>query len=224
VLDAVVATVVDVGYYKASSNEIARRAGVTWGTIQHLFGSREQLMLEVVHDFGERLARGFASTVVTGEALEDRLESLYEVLSRFYEDDTYLVQLQILLDLSANPKLPAQRRRAVLRSNSLTYDSHALPMLSRALGGLAAEGDLVLYAFMTMRSHLISRAISRHIVEIPPEMIGRLSIATGQAGPDSDDLLRAHLLRGIATVVREEAERRGYDVDEALRKPPPELG
>jgi len=40
VLDAVVESVLDVGYYKASSNEIARRAGVTWGAIQHLFGSR----------------------------------------------------------------------------------------------------------------------------------------------------------------------------------------
>ena len=39
VLDAVVRTILEVGYYKASSNEIARRAGVTWGAIQHLFGS-----------------------------------------------------------------------------------------------------------------------------------------------------------------------------------------
>jgi AcrR family transcriptional regulator len=44
VLDVVVQTVIDIGYYKASSNEIARRAGVTWGSIQHLFGSRDQLI------------------------------------------------------------------------------------------------------------------------------------------------------------------------------------
>ena len=67
VLDAAIATVVDVGYYKASSNEIARRAGVTWGSIQHLFGSREQLMLDVVNDIGVRLEESFAAATVEGD-------------------------------------------------------------------------------------------------------------------------------------------------------------
>ena len=217
-LDAVVATVVDVGYYKASSNEIARRAGVTWGTIQHLFGSREQLMLEVVNDFGERLSRGFASSVIGGDTLEERLESLYEVLADFYEQDLYLVQIQILLDLSANPNVSAPRRRAVRRSNTQVFDSHARPLLARALGEIAAERDLVLYAFMTMRGYLISRAISRHIVEIPPEMVTRLEIAEGD-GLGSEQLLRDRVLEGVAAVIREQATARGYDVDEAIRKP-----
>ena len=80
VLDAVVATVVDVGYYKASSNEIARHAGVTWGTIQHLFGSREQLMLDVVNDFGGQMALGFANTPVEGGTLEERIDAVFDVL------------------------------------------------------------------------------------------------------------------------------------------------
>src|SRR3954453_23493461 len=67
VLDAVVESVLDVGYYKASSNEIARRAGVTWGAIQHLFGSREALMLDVLDDGWARLHVAVASTGITGE-------------------------------------------------------------------------------------------------------------------------------------------------------------
>jgi AcrR family transcriptional regulator len=76
VLDAVVQTIVDVGYDKASSNEIARRAGVTWGAIHHLFGSREQLMLEVFHDLGAQFQRRFADAEVRGDTLEERLSSL----------------------------------------------------------------------------------------------------------------------------------------------------
>src|SRR5882757_6476754 len=49
VLDAVVESILDKGYYRTSSNEIARRAGVTWGTLQHQFGSRELLLLEVLN-------------------------------------------------------------------------------------------------------------------------------------------------------------------------------
>ena len=47
-LDATVECILELGYYQASSNAIARRAGVTWGTIQHQFGSREALLLEVI--------------------------------------------------------------------------------------------------------------------------------------------------------------------------------
>jgi len=44
VLDAAIQTILEVGYYQASSNAIARRAGVTWGTLQHQFGTREALL------------------------------------------------------------------------------------------------------------------------------------------------------------------------------------
>ena len=102
-LDAAIDTVVEVGYYKASSNEIARRAGLTWGVIQHLFGSREQLMLAVVNDIGSRLERVFAEAEVVGTSLEERLASVLDTLATHYEQPAYLVQMQILLDLSVNP-------------------------------------------------------------------------------------------------------------------------
>jgi AcrR family transcriptional regulator len=215
VLDAVVATVVDVGYYKASSNEIARRAGVTWGTIQHLFGSREQLMLDVVNDFGERITQGFASSTIEGDTLEERLQSVFTVLAKHYEQDSYLVQVQILLDLSANPRMTAHGRRAVRQNNGQVFDSLARPLLSRALGEIAAEHDLVLYAFMTMRGHLISRAIAHQIAEFPAEVVMRLTIADGDDF-SNDDALRDLVVEGVASVVRAHAERRGYDVDTAV--------
>ncbi|MEY2458244.1 MAG: hypothetical protein QOG30_74, partial [Acidimicrobiaceae bacterium] len=40
VIDAAVASILERGFYRASSNEITRRAGVTWGVIQHYFGTR----------------------------------------------------------------------------------------------------------------------------------------------------------------------------------------
>jgi DNA-binding NarL/FixJ family response regulator len=45
VIDATVSCILELGFYRASTNEIARRAGVTWGVIQHYFGTREALML-----------------------------------------------------------------------------------------------------------------------------------------------------------------------------------
>jgi len=218
VLDAVVSTVIDVGYYKASSNEIARRAGVTWGSIQHLFGSREQLMLDVVNDFGASLERSFAGGVVEGDTLEIRLRQVFDLLAAHYEKDTYLVQVQILLDLSANPKMSARGRRAIKRNSGQVFDSLARPLLARALGEVAAEHDLVLYAFMTMRGYLVSCAIARLIAEFPEGAVLRLAVVdTGGSGNEAQS--RDLVVRGVAAMVREEAIRRGYDVDAAVLRP-----
>ena len=207
-LDAVVATVVDVGYYMASSNEIARRAGVTWGTIQHLFGSREQLMLDVVNDIGVQIEQRFAEGTVEGGSLEERLSQVLGVLSTHYEQNSYLVQMQILLDLSVNPKMSSEARRAVRGDNSREFDTLAQPLMEKALGDVAAEHDLVLYAFMTMRGYLVSCVVTRLIAKLPNDAVVRL------ISPGADEgITRQLLIRGIAATIREEARDRGYSVD-----------
>jgi AcrR family transcriptional regulator len=208
VLDAAIATVVDVGYYKASSNEIARRAGVTWGSIQHLFGSREQLMLDVVNDIGVRLEERFAAATVEGTTLEERLRSVLDILSTHYEQDAYLVQMQILLELAANPKMSAHGRKVIGRKNGQELDNLAQPLLAQALGDAAAEHDLVMYAFMTLRGYLASSAVARIIARFPDDAVRRLI-----RDSEDDDVRRDLLVRGVAAMVREEGTRRGYRVD-----------
>lgn len=207
VLDAVVATVVDVGYYTASSNEIARRAGVTWGTIQHLFGSREQLMLDVVNDIGVQIEKRFAEGAVEGASLEERLSDVLGILATHYEQSSYLVQVQILLDLSANPKMSSQTRQTVRGDNRREFDTLAQPLMEKALGDIAAEHDLVLYTFMTMRGYLVSCVVTRLIAKLPDDAVLRL------ISPGADEgMTRQLLVRGIAATIREEARRRGYSV------------
>ena len=57
VLDAAVESILTNGYYQTGSNEIARVAGVTWRTLQHQFGTREGLMLEVNDEWGPHAER-----------------------------------------------------------------------------------------------------------------------------------------------------------------------
>ena len=208
VLDAVVATVVDVGYYTASSNEIARRAGVTWGTIQYLFGSREQLMLDVVNDIGEQIERKFADSIVEGFSMEERLTNVLGILSTHYEQSGYMVQVQILLDLSANPKISSRSRRAIRRDNSKEFDTLAQPLMEKALGPVAAEHDLVMYAFLTMRGDPVSCLVTRLIAKLPANSVLRLI-----GGKADEEVMRELLVRGVADTIREEARRRGYSID-----------
>ena len=67
VVDAAIDCILDEGFYRASSNKIAKRAGVTWGVIQYHFGTREALML-AVHERGlDELDGALADAVIDGD-------------------------------------------------------------------------------------------------------------------------------------------------------------
>ena len=194
-LDAVVDTILDQGYYQASSNEIARRAGVTWGAIQHLFGSREALMIAVLNDGWSKLHRDVATQRIEGESLELRLRSVLDVLAGYYEQPEHLAQIQILLDFTANPETTATTRRAIKRHGSELTEAWQ-PLFHQALGDAADDDDLVLYAFSTLRGYLASRLIATSIT----------------AETRDDAVQRALLVDGVAAAIRAEAARRGVAI------------
>jgi AcrR family transcriptional regulator len=107
VIQAVTECILEKGYYQASSNDIARRAGVTWGTIQYQFESREGLLLEVLNAAWNELREQIRSAHISGDTLENRLESLLEVLATHYSRPEHLAHLQILLDLNHDPRSSA---------------------------------------------------------------------------------------------------------------------
>ena len=109
-LDAVIESIVEKGYYQTSSNEIARRAGVTWGTIQHQFGTREQLLLAVIDRRWHDLEDAVATAEVEGVTLEERLHSVLDVLADHYGSPPHLAHLQIALDLTHDPNVSAEAR------------------------------------------------------------------------------------------------------------------
>jgi AcrR family transcriptional regulator len=194
VLDAVVESVLDVGYYKASSNEIARRAGVTWGAIQHLFGSREALMLDVLDDGWARLHERVATAEISGATLEDRLREVLEVLASHYEQPSYVVQVQILLDLSKNPATSAETRAAIARHGQELAQAWQ-PLFAKALGDAAVYPEFSTYAFTALRGYLASRVIASSITDVPDDTKSR-------------DLL----VRGVAAAIRDDAQSRGVRI------------
>jgi AcrR family transcriptional regulator len=195
ILEAVVETVVETGYYRASSNEIAKRAGVTWGAIQHLFGSREELMLAVVLDFGAQLRDQVARAEIHGETLDTRLAEVVNVLATYYENPAYLVQVQILLDLSANPKTSASSRAAVRRTVARQTQVVSRVLWGKALGP-SATPELVANVASMLHGHFAGRALAGVISKPVPAA-------------------RAHrfIVDALALAVREEAARLRLPLD-----------
>ena len=103
VIDAAIACILAKGYYRASSNEIARWAGLTWGVIQYHFGTREHLMLAALKDQVQKLIGHSESYVFTGETTREQLCSVYNYLYEFFGRQEYLATLEINLNLVRTP-------------------------------------------------------------------------------------------------------------------------
>ena len=103
VIDAAVQCILDEGFYRASSNQIARRAGVTWGVIQYHFGTREGLLLAVFRHSADALLAHLENAAITGDSTHERLESLADVIWSYYRRPEFLAYMQILLNLTHDP-------------------------------------------------------------------------------------------------------------------------
>lgn len=103
VVQAALDTICEVGYYRASSNEIARRANVSWGVIQHYFGNREQLMFAAFADACERATEKWAQATIQGDTVEERLRSLQNVIYEFCGNKQYTAIQQIIWNLISDP-------------------------------------------------------------------------------------------------------------------------
>ncbi len=185
VLEAAIASILEVGYYQSSSNEIARRAGVTWGVLQHQFGSREALLLEVLNDRWERLQHLVACAEIRGATLEERLHEVLGVLEQHYGQPEHLVTMQIGLDLANNPSTSTETRRAV-RRHAQRLSRAWRPLCVKALGESAAQPELVNYAFTALRGYLV----------------GNLIASSFSTTKRSDTIQRDLLIDGISAAVR----------------------
>ncbi|RBY84414.1 TetR/AcrR family transcriptional regulator [Blastococcus sp. TF02A-26] len=154
VVEAAIQCILERGIYRASSNAIAERAGVTWGAIQHHFGTREALMLAVLEEGNERLSRLLREAEIRGGSVEERVGEYLAVLEAHYGSQEYLVFMQVLLTLAHDPRTSEQTLATMQRiTGAVDADLHRLggevlagsgesedelgPVLFHALRGMA---------------------------------------------------------------------------------------
>jgi AcrR family transcriptional regulator len=160
-IDAAIASIREVGFYRSSTNEIARRANVTWGSLQYHFGTREKLMLAVLEELDRRFVSHIEAATIEGDTAEARIESLYEVIGRRYEDPEWLVRFQILLDLQYDPDTSAEAMAEVAR-NAKAAEASIRRLLRETIGPRAPRGEYtaLLHA---IRGFALSQQVSRAI-------------------------------------------------------------
>ena len=129
VIKAATECIIELGFYRGSStNEIARRAGVTWGVIQWYFGNREGLMLAVLEEGASHMVATVEGARIDGATVVERMSQLIEVFSAHYARPEYLASLQVLLNMDHDPSTSAEVRKTMLetaeRSNTPVRGSY----------------------------------------------------------------------------------------------------
>lgn len=98
ILAAVVESIAEVGFLRTTAVEITRRAGVTWGAVQHHFGDKDGILIAVLEDSFNRFAARLAEVRVDGLALEPRVERFVESALAHFTSPDYASTFEILLD------------------------------------------------------------------------------------------------------------------------------
>jgi AcrR family transcriptional regulator len=130
VIEATIQCILEEGFYRASSNRIADRSGVTWGVIQYHFGTREGLLAAAYEEGMSEFALLLDRATIVGETFEERLESFADVIWSYYRQPRYVAFEQLALNMRRDPDLDDETRALV---------RHHEAIAGRRLGELAGD-------------------------------------------------------------------------------------
>jgi len=104
----VVESIAAVGYQRTTATEIARRAGVTWGAVQHHFGDKDGILMAVLEDSFDRFAALLADLPGEDESLEKRVDRFVDKGWEHFGSPHYRSTFEILLNLPEDLELSWQ--------------------------------------------------------------------------------------------------------------------
>ena len=112
-------SIAEVGFARTTAAEITRRAGVTWGAVQHHFGDKDGILLAVLEDSFRRFAERLAAVPLDGVSIERRVRLFLESAWDHFTSREYASTYEILLDHLRRSDLPGPGWREQM---SLAWD------------------------------------------------------------------------------------------------------
>jgi len=97
IIAAVVECIAEVGFARTTAAEITRRAGVTWGAVQHHFGGKDGIVIAVLEDSFARFAEQLADIGDTAQTLDERIGLFIERAWEHFGSAHYRSTFEILL-------------------------------------------------------------------------------------------------------------------------------
>jgi AcrR family transcriptional regulator len=167
IVQATARVLVEDGYDQLSTNRVAKRAGVSIGSLYQYFPDKEALVLAVAEQHGDailadlKLRLAFVADLPLDQALESAIRAFIQV---------HLV----------DPEL----------HRVIHFDAHSLTAARVRQGAMSAQ-RMVLAALVERREHLLIRdpEAAAHVVVCTVEAVAN-SLVVGPVGPDIEAIIR----------------------------------
>ena len=97
-IEAAIQALCDLGYSRATTHEICRRAGATSGAIQHHFGSKDELVLATLEKLRAEMEERLESASLSQGTMEERCYKVVrELWETFYSRQRYIAVSEIAI-------------------------------------------------------------------------------------------------------------------------------
>ena len=150
ILDAAVACVSELGVGETTTQRIARRAGLTWGAIQHHFGEKNAILLTVVERSLDDVVAELRAISTTRGTVAERVHVLVAGLWPHYRGPLYRAGVEILLSVRGDEGLKTRadeiRRRALSEVGRAWFELFSDLDISRERHGTAQRVLLAMLA------------------------------------------------------------------------------
>src|SRR5262245_50852222 len=97
IIEAVVACIDELGFPRATASEITRRAGVSWGAVQHHFGGKDGILAAVLEDSFQRFAVRIGDVSGAADSLEKRVSLFVDRAWEHFASPHFRSTFEILL-------------------------------------------------------------------------------------------------------------------------------
>jgi AcrR family transcriptional regulator len=154
-ISAVQEAIHEVGFSRASSREVARRSGLTFGVIQHHFGSYEGVLMATVRREGDRLRALLGSAEISGITTQEKLAGLVELIWSFVSRPENIVYMEIQNNLVRDPATSSEALE-VLHSGTKSVDALWDNLMRQTFDQRQPDPALRRLLFATMRGLAIN--------------------------------------------------------------------
>lgn len=155
-IDAGIVVLNDCGFAGTTTPVVALQAGVSRGRMTHHFPSKNDLLVAVVEELGERFLNGFRVGPVQGLSLSERVQRVVTQAWSAYGGDTYQALIQLHLGATGDAAL-----RSALDAMANTVAPMELAAWQQAFEGTAIAPKQIERAYQLLRDQMRGMALQR---------------------------------------------------------------
>jgi AcrR family transcriptional regulator len=153
-LDATIASLVEVGYARTSTTEIVRRAGVSRGAQVHHFPTKASLVVAAVERVFQMQERAFVERFTALPAGEQTLDRAVELLWSIFNGPAYPAVLELIVAARTDPEL-----QVVVQAVGTRFERSVAELFGGffpQLGDVPVAGQLAGFAFAVLQGAAVS--------------------------------------------------------------------